>query len=41
MFVCEDSNGKWGGININMDLLIHFVYDEISIYRNYVSLKKE
>ena len=40
MFVCEDSNGKWGGININMDLLIHFVYDEISIYRNYVSLKK-
>ncbi len=40
IFICEDSNGKWGGINLNMDLLIHFIYDDIYVYKNFVSLKK-
>ena len=40
MFICEDSNGKWGGINTKLDLLIYFIYDEIKVYRNFVSLRK-
>lgn len=40
MFICEDSNGKWGGINTKLDLLVYFIYDEIKVYRNFVSLRK-